>query len=153
MRGVYLRHQYTAGISCDPYLFDKGFAFFITCIFTFKWIESVFPAVLPQGIFNQNRERSMYFQDLITSLNDFWSKKGCALLQPYDTEVGAGTFHPATFFRVMGHEPWKTAYVEPCRRPTDGRYGENPNRLQQYYQYQVIMKPSPLDSQGVYLES
>src|SRR5208337_3688734 len=114
---------------------------------------SVFPAVLPQGIFNQNRERSMYFQDLIASLNDFWAKRGCVLLQPYDTEVGAGTFHPATFFRVLGPEPWKTAYVEPCRRPTDGRYGENPNRLQQYYQYQVVLKPSPMESQDLYLES
>ncbi len=95
----------------------------------------------------------MYFQDLIASLNDFWSRKGCVLLQPYDIEVGAGTFHTATFFRVLGPEPWKTAYVEPCRRPTDGRYGENPNRLQQYYQYQVILKPSPLESQDLYLES
>ncbi len=95
----------------------------------------------------------MYFQDIIACLNDFWSKKGCILLQPYDTEVGAGTFHPATFFRVLGPEPWKTAYVEPCRRPTDGRYGENPNRLQQYYQYQVVLKPSPMESQDLYLES
>ena len=95
----------------------------------------------------------MYFQDIILSLQDFWSKKGCVLLQPYDIEVGAGTFHPATFFRVLGPEPWKTAYVEPSRRPTDGRYGENPNRLQQYYQYQVIIKPSPVDSQELYLES
>ncbi len=95
----------------------------------------------------------MYFQDLIQRLNDFWARKGCILLQPYDTEVGAGTFHTATFFRVIGPEPWKTAYVEPSRRPTDGRYGENPNRLQHYYQYQVIIKPSPLDSQEVYLES
>ena len=95
----------------------------------------------------------MYFQDLILSLQNFWAKKGCALLQPYDIEVGAGTFHPATFLRVLGPEPWKTAYVEPSRRPTDGRYGENPNRLQHYYQYQVIIKPSPDDSQGLYLES
>lgn len=95
----------------------------------------------------------MYFQDLIMKLNDFWAKKGCILLQPYDIEVGAGTFHTATFFRVIGPEPWKTAYVEPSRRPTDGRYGENPNRLQHYYQYQVIVKPSPLDSQDIYLES
>ncbi|MGD0281690.1 MAG: glycine--tRNA ligase subunit alpha [Dissulfurispiraceae bacterium] len=95
----------------------------------------------------------MYFQDLITCLHDYWSKKGCILLQPYDTEVGAGTFHTASFFRVLGPEPWKTAYVEPCRRPTDGRYGENPNRLQQYYQYQVILKPSPVESQDLYLES
>ncbi|MBZ0157924.1 MAG: glycine--tRNA ligase subunit alpha [Alphaproteobacteria bacterium] len=95
----------------------------------------------------------MYFQDLILRLHDFWAKKGCILLQPYDLEVGAGTFHTATFFRVLGPEPWKTAYVEPCRRPTDGRYGENPNRLQHYYQYQVILKPSPADSQDVYLQS
>ena len=95
----------------------------------------------------------MYFQDLISRLNDYWSRKGCLILQPYDLEVGAGTFHPATFFRVLGPEPWKTAYVEPCRRPTDGRYGQNPNRLQHYYQYQVILKPSPLESQDLYLES
>jgi len=95
----------------------------------------------------------MYFQDIIIKLNDYWAKKGCLLIQPYDLEVGAGTFHPATFFRVIGPEPWKVAYVEPCRRPTDGRYGENPNRLQHYYQYQVILKPSPLDSQDLYLES
>ncbi len=95
----------------------------------------------------------MYFQDLIMKLNDFWAKKGCILLQPYDIEVGAGTFHTATFFRVLGPEPWKTAYVQPSRRPTDGRYGENPNRLQYYYQYQVIVKPSPIDSQELYLDS
>lgn len=95
----------------------------------------------------------MYFQDLIMKLNDFWAKKGCILLQPYDIEVGAGTFHTATFFRVLGPEPWKTAYVQPSRRPTDGRYGENPNRLQHYYQYQVIVKPSPIDSQELYLDS
>jgi glycyl-tRNA synthetase alpha chain len=95
----------------------------------------------------------MYFQDLITKLNEYWSHKGCLILQPYDIEVGAGTFHPATFFRVIGPEPWNVAYVEPCRRPTDGRYGENPNRLQHYYQYQVILKPSPLESQELYLDS
>jgi glycyl-tRNA synthetase alpha chain len=95
----------------------------------------------------------MYFQDMILSLDRFWSRYGCVLLQPYDTEVGAGTFHPATFFRVLGPEPWKTAYVQPSRRPTDGRYGENPNRLQHYYQYQVIIKPSPIDSQDIYLKS
>jgi glycyl-tRNA synthetase alpha chain len=96
---------------------------------------------------------NMYFQDIILRLHGFWADKGCILLQPYDIEVGAGTFHTATFFRVLGPEPWKTAYVEPSRRPTDGRYGENPNRLQHYYQYQVILKPSPQDSQEVYLES
>jgi len=95
----------------------------------------------------------MYFQELILRLQQYWSEKGCILLQPYDIEVGAGTFHPATFFRVLGPEPWKAAYVEPSRRPTDGRYGENPNRLQHYYQYQVILKPSPTDSQEVYLDS
>jgi len=95
----------------------------------------------------------LYFQELILRLHEFWAKQGCVLLQPYDIEVGAGTFHPATFFRVLGPEPWKAAYVEPSRRPTDGRYGENPNRLQHYYQYQVILKPSPDESQEVYLES
>jgi glycyl-tRNA synthetase alpha chain len=95
----------------------------------------------------------MNFQNIILKLHEFWSKKDCVLLQPYDMEVGAGTFHPATFFRVLGPEPWRAAYVEPSRRPTDGRYGENPNRLQHYYQYQVILKPSPLDSQQLYLDS
>src|SRR6202142_1130627 len=107
----------------------------------------------PLRFFLDTWRNEMYFQDIILSLQNFWSKKGCLLLQPYDIEVGAGTFHPATFFRVLGPEPWKTAYVEPSRRPTDGRYGENPNRLQQYYQYQVIIKPSPADSQELYLES
>ncbi len=95
----------------------------------------------------------MYFQEIIMNLNKYWADRGCLLLQPYDVEVGAGTFHPATFLRVLGPEPWRVAYVEPSRRPTDGRYGENPNRLQHYYQYQVILKPSPIDSQDVYLES
>ncbi len=95
----------------------------------------------------------MYLQDLILKLHAFWSEKGCVIHQPYDIEVGAGTFNPATFFRVLGPEPWKTAYVEPSRRPTDGRYGENPNRLQHYYQYQVILKPSPPNTQDLYLES
>jgi glycyl-tRNA synthetase alpha chain len=95
----------------------------------------------------------LYLQDLILALQNFWIEKGCVIHQPYDIEVGAGTFNPATFFRVLGPEPWKTAYVEPSRRPTDGRYGENPNRLQHYYQFQVILKPSPPDSQGIYLES
>lgn len=95
----------------------------------------------------------MYFQEIIFTLNRYWADKGCVILQPYDLEVGAGTFHTATFFRVLGPEDWNTAYVQPCRRPTDGRYGENPNRLGQYYQYQVILKPSPENSQEVYLES
>jgi len=93
------------------------------------------------------------FQDLILSLQHFWSRHGCAVLQPYDMEVGAGTFHPATFLRAVGPEPWRAAYVQPSRRPTDGRYGENPNRLQHYYQFQVVLKPSPLEIQNLYLAS
>ena len=95
----------------------------------------------------------MDFQNVIQSLQKFWAKRGCVLLQPYDTEVGAGTFHPATLLRSLGPEPWNTAYVQPSRRPTDGRYGENPNRLQHYYQFQVLLKPSPLDVQKLYLQS
>lgn len=97
--------------------------------------------------------RKLYLQDLILKLHLFWAEKGCVIQQPYDIEVGAGTFNPATFFRVLGPEPWKAAYIEPSRRPTDGRYGKNPNRLQHYYQYQVILKPSPPDTQEIYLES
>ena len=93
------------------------------------------------------------FQALILSLQNYWSRQGCALLQPYDMEVGAGTFHPATFLRAIGPEPWRAAYVQPSRRPTDGRYGENPNRLQHYYQFQVVLKPSPLEIQDLYLGS
>ncbi len=93
------------------------------------------------------------FQELILALERFWARKGCLILQPYDVEVGAGTMNPATFLRVLGPEPWNVAYVEPSRRPADGRYGENPNRLQHYYQYQVIMKPSPDRIQEIYLES
>ncbi len=93
------------------------------------------------------------FQQLILRLNDFWDRQGCVLLQPYDMEVGAGTFHTATFLRAIGPEPWKAAYVQPSRRPKDGRYGENPNRLQHYYQYQVVLKPSPTNIQALYLES
>ena len=93
------------------------------------------------------------FQQLILRLNQFWDLQGCALLQPYDMEVGAGTFHTATFLRAIGPEPWKAAYVQPSRRPKDGRYGENPNRLQHYYQYQVVLKPSPANIQQLYLES
>jgi len=93
------------------------------------------------------------FQQLILQLNAFWDRQGCVLLQPYDMEVGAGTFHTATFLRAIGPEPWKAAYVQPSRRPKDGRYGENPNRLQHYYQYQVVLKPSPADIQDLYLES
>ncbi len=93
------------------------------------------------------------FQDMIATLLGFWAQQGCVILQPFDMEVGAGTFHPATFLRAIGPEPWKAAYVQPSRRPTDGRYGENPNRLQHYYQLQVVLKPSPLNIQDLYLES
>jgi glycyl-tRNA synthetase alpha chain len=93
------------------------------------------------------------FQSLILDLQNFWANQGCVILQPYDVEVGAGTFHPATALRALGPEPWRAAYVQPSRRPTDGRYGENPNRLQQYYQLQVILKPAPAESQGLYLAS
>lgn len=92
-------------------------------------------------------------QELILTLSSFWAEKGCALIQPYDMPMGAGTFHPATFLRAVGPEPWSAAYVQPCRRPTDGRYGDNPFRLQHYYQYQVIIKPSPDAIQEMYLES
>jgi glycyl-tRNA synthetase alpha chain len=93
------------------------------------------------------------FQQIILALNQYWDRQGCALLQPYDMEVGAGTFHTATFLRAIGPEPWNAAFVQPSRRPKDGRYGENPNRLQHYYQYQVVMKPSPPDLQDLYLGS
>jgi glycyl-tRNA synthetase alpha chain len=95
----------------------------------------------------------MNFQDVILTLQTYWGRHGCALLQPYDMEVGAGTFHTATFLRALGPEPWRAAYVQPSRRPKDGRYGDNPNRLQHYYQYQVVLKPSPDDIQDLYLDS
>ena len=93
------------------------------------------------------------FQSIILTLQSFWAERGCAILQPYDVEMGAGTFHPATTLRALGPDPWRAAYVQPSRRPTDGRYGENPNRLQHFYQFQVILKPSPPDSQQLYLDS
>ncbi len=96
---------------------------------------------------------SKTFQDLILTLQNYWASQGCVLMQPYDMEMGAGTFHPATFLRSIGPESWRSAYVQPCRRPTDGRYGENPNRYQYYYQFQVILKPSPDDMQELYLDS
>jgi len=95
----------------------------------------------------------MIYQEMIARLADFWSRQGCVIVQPYNSEVGAGTFNPNTFLRCLGPEPWRVAYVEPSKRPKDGRYLENPNRVQQFYQYQVILKPNPPDSQGVYLES
>ncbi|NPA14676.1 MAG: glycine--tRNA ligase subunit alpha [Aquificae bacterium] len=102
---------------------------------------------------NTKTDRPYYFQDIILALQNFWVSKGCMLWQPYDLEVGAGTMNPATFLKVLGPKPWAAAYVEPSRRPKDGRYGENPNRLQHYYQFQVIIKAAPENSQELYLES
>ena len=99
------------------------------------------------------KKKTLSFQDTIFNLQKYWSKKGCVILQPYDLEVGAGTFHPATTLRSLGPKPWKTAYVQPSRRPTDGRYGDNPNRLQHYYQFQVLIKPSPKEIKRMYLNS
>jgi len=100
-----------------------------------------------------DKTRPLSFQEMILRLHAFWSAQGCLILQPYDMRMGAGTFHPATTLRALGPEPWKAAYVQPSRRPTDGRYGENPNRLQHYYQYQVILKPNPENLQELYLQS
>ena len=102
---------------------------------------------------NKKKPKFQTFQDTIINLQKFWSKNGCVILQPYDMEVGAGTFHPATTLRSLGPKPWKAAYVQPSRRPTDGRYGDNPNRLQHYYQFQVIIKPSPINIKKLYLNS
>ena len=107
---------------------------------------------MPKKIKNK-KKTPITFQDLFFNLQKFWGKYGCVILQPYDLEVGAGTFHPATTLRSLGPKPWKAAYVQPSRRPTDGRYGKNPNRLQHYYQYQVIIKPSPQNIKQVYLKS
>ena len=106
-------------------------------------------------VYKKNKKKLKFqtFQDTILNLQKFWSKNGCIILQPYDMEVGAGTFHPATTLRSLGPKPWKAAYVQPSRRPSDGRYGENPNRLQHYYQYQVIIKPSPKNIKQLYLKS
>lgn len=93
------------------------------------------------------------FQGMILALTQYWARQGCAVLQPIDIEVGAGTFHPATFLQAIGPEPWRAAYTQPCRRPADGRYGKNPNRLQHYYQFQVVLKPSPSDIQTLYVDS
>jgi glycyl-tRNA synthetase alpha chain len=100
-----------------------------------------------------NKNMALSFQKIILTLQQYWSEQGCAILQPYDLEVGAGTFHPATFLRAIGPEPWQAAYVQPSRRPTDGRYGDNPNRTQHYYQFQVILKPAPENIQELYLNS
>src|SRR4030042_4693793 len=95
----------------------------------------------------------MTFQEILSTLERFWAKKGCLIVYPYDVEMGAGTMHPMTFFRCLGPDPWNVAYVQPCRRPADSRYGQNPNRMQHYYQYQVIMKPSPDDIVEMYFDS
>jgi glycyl-tRNA synthetase alpha chain len=100
-----------------------------------------------------SKSKPLSFQALILTLHDYWSRQGCVILQPYDVEVGAGTLHPATVLRALGPKPWRAAYVQPSRRPADGRYGENPNRLQHYYQYQVILKPNPANMQDLYLGS
>ena len=100
-----------------------------------------------------NKKKSQTFQDTILNLQKYWARQGCVILQPYDLEIGAGTFHPATTLRSLGEKPWKTAYVQPSRRPTDGRYGDNPNRLQHYYQFQVLIKPSPKNIKKLYLNS
>jgi len=105
-----------------------------------------------KNIKKKGKPNFVNFQDTILNLQKFWGNYGCVILQPYDMEVGAGTFHPATTLRSLGTKPWKAAYVQPSRRPTDGRYGKNPNRLQHYYQFQVILKPSPEDIQKLYLE-
>ena len=105
------------------------------------------------NIKSKGKKSAISFQDTILNIQNFWSKKGCLILQPYDLEVGAGTFHPATTLRSLGPKPWKAAYVQPSRRPTDGRYGDNPNRLQHYYQFQVLIKPSPKDIKRLYLKS
>ena len=99
-----------------------------------------------------SRDPKNSFQDMILALHDFWAAQGCVILQPYDMRMGAGTFHTATTLRALGPEPWNAAFVQPCRRPTDGRYGENPNRLQHYYQYQVILKPSPPELQELHAQ-
>ncbi len=96
---------------------------------------------------------SLNFQDMIFALQQYWADKGCVILQPLDIQVGAGTFHPATTLRALGKNPWRAAYVQACRRPADGRYGDHPNRLQHYYQFQALLKPSPENSQALYLES
>src|SRR5690606_20146578 len=106
---------------------------------------------LTESAMSDKRYDVSTFQGLILALQDYWARQGCVILQPLDLEVGAGTFHPATFLRAIGPETWNTAYVQPCRRPKDGRYGENPNRLQHYYQFQVAMKPSPANIQDLYL--
>ena len=108
---------------------------------------------MPKSQKNPAQASRTCFQRLILTLQDYWAAQGCVILQPYDLEVGAGTFHPATTLRALGPETWRAAYVQPSRRPTDGRYGENPNRLQHYYQFQVILKPAPADSQELYLNS
>src|SRR5574341_1608199 len=123
---------------------------FLTLIRRFVTVCSHF---FPAGDRGEFLVKALNFQDIILRLQHYWGARGCLIAQPYDTEMGAGTFHPATFLRALGPEPWRAAYVQPSRRPTDGRYGENPNRLQHYYQFQVIIKPAPENIQELYLSS
>ena len=135
-------------IETDP----SGLEYPAVTLFLTLWTWPIVCAAT-EGCRKHAAEPKGSFQDLILTLHQYWGAKGCVILQPYDMEVGAGTFHPATTLRSVGPKPWAAAYVQPSRRPKDGRYGENPNRLQHYYQYQVIIKPSPPDLQELYLGS
>ena len=141
------------GDKCIKYTFSK--IPLVKYIFTARDIQLEINTKGAWLTFNKpfDRQAVMKFQDVLITLQNYWSSRGCVIHQPYDIEVGAGTFNPTTFFRVLGPEPYSAAYVEPSRRPTDGRYGKNPNRLQHYYQYQVILKPSPDEAQRLYLDS
>lgn len=126
------------------------------CLLCIKYLPKAIKEVIPQVIqpnLQPMAKKALTFQEIIITLQEFWMKQGCAILQPYHTEVGAGTLHPATVLRAIGDKPWNAAYVQPSMRPKDGRYGDNPNRLQYYYQYQVLMKPSPDNLQQLYLKS
>ncbi|KLU59631.1 glycine--tRNA ligase alpha subunit [Peptococcaceae bacterium CEB3] len=137
----------TAGVNSRPCSLDCGGGSFLVFSSMFNFRKEF------TGEYYLRGSTSVKFQDIILTLNQFWGEQGCIIAQPYDVEKGAGTMNPATFLRALGPEPWHVAYVEPSRRPTDGRYGENPNRLQHYFQYQVILKPSPDNVQDLYLAS
>src|ERR1700682_263782 len=115
--------------------------------------QTAFGEKLKAKVKPERKSTGLNFQDLILRLSQFWARQGCVLQQPYDVEVGAGTMHPETFLRVLGPDPYRVAFVQPSRRPADGRYGENPNRLYKHSQFQVILKPSPADVQNIYLKS
>ncbi len=138
---------------CPPLGTRSGLAFHTTHRYTYAVSFHTNRGLVVNRASTQHQNGILTFQDLIFTLQNYWAKQGCVILQPYDMEMGAGTFHTATFLRSIGPEPWNAAYVQPSRRPTDGRYGENPNRLQHYYQYQVVMKPSPKEIQQLYLGS